>query len=118
MFKIKCSGIYYIQHDSGYCYIGKSRDIFSNRWSSHYTLLKQGKHHSPMFQELFNNSNITEWTFRVIFYVSKTDLKKETKLKGKEFDKYLDRFLNQKEKEIMNNYSINLSLNKNNKSFN
>jgi hypothetical protein len=116
MYKIKVSGIYLIEHISGYYYVGKSNSVFE-RFESHITNLKMNKHHSPAFQELFNNTNIIDWNFKLIYYVSKTDLKKQTGLKGKEFDKYLNTFLLKKEKELMSTYSINYALNKMNKNF-
>jgi len=114
--KIPLAGIYKITHKSGYFYIGKSVDIFS-RWSSHYTILKQTKHHSPAFQKLYSNSKVTDWTFEVLFTLSKTELKDKTGLKGAKLDRIFNSVLLSCEKDIMKRYSVKLALNKQNKSF-
>jgi len=114
--KIKLAGIYKITHSSGYYYIGKSVDIFS-RWQSHYTSLKLKKHSSPSFLKLWNNSKIEDWTFEIIFYISKNDFKNNTSLKGKPLDKAFDKYLLAMEKTFMKKYSVNFALNKMNKSF-
>jgi len=115
MYKIKCSGIYKIQHISGYYYIGMSVDIFS-RFSSHYTKLKTNKHTSTKFNKLWNETNPNEWTFTILEYVSVTDFKKNG-LKGKDFVNNFRKLLLNKEKEWMKKHSINWCLNKNNKNF-
>ena len=116
MYRIKIAGIYQIIHDSGYYYIGCSSDVVS-RWSSHITLLKQGTHHSIEFQQLWNNSTPEEWVFRILKYISKTQLKRQCKLKGSQFEQHFRTRLLQEEKTIMKQWSINYCLNKNNKHF-
>jgi DNA-binding ferritin-like protein (Dps family) len=115
-FKIKIGGIYKISIGE-YYYIGLSVDIFGNRWQSHITDLYMNKHSSVKFQQMFNEFGIESLKFEILEYISKTDIKKETGLKGKDFDNYYRRLLLRKEKEWMNKYSINFSLNKDNKSF-
>lgn len=115
MFKIKCGGIYIISCN-GYYYIGMSVDIFS-RFGSHYTQLKMNKHSSKKFQTLFNNTKIEEWTFGILEYISLTEFKGRTGLKGKALENGYRKFLLIKEKEWMSKYSINYSLNENNKNF-
>lgn len=115
MFRIKCAGIYKIQVGE-YYYVGMSVDIFS-RWTSHYTLLKMNKHHSIRLQELFNKSSMSDITFSILEYVSLTDYKRDTKLKGKGLEQAFNRYLLMKEKEWMGRFSINYSLNKDNKNF-
>lgn len=118
MYKIKCGGIYIITHQpTGQYYIGCSVDILSNRWGGHYTNLVMNKHHSPQLQQLFNNSKIEDFTFQILERIGKTYIKEYSNLKGKELDKVYKRVLLMKEKEWMSKYSINLSLNKNNKHF-
>jgi len=115
LYRIKCGGIYIIEIDE-YYYIGKSVDIFS-RWSAHYTLLKGGTHHSPKLQEMFNEFGLIKTTFKVLEYVSITDFKKVSGMKGKELTTQFSRLLDRKEREWMNNYSINFCMNKDNKYF-
>jgi hypothetical protein len=67
---------------------------------------------------LWNTSKITDWTFRIERTVSKTLLKTQSKLKGKEFEAYIRKELLKEEKEVMKLYSRDKSLNKQNKSFN
>ena len=110
MYKRKLAGIYIIEHTSGHFYIGKSVSIY-DRWSSHYTQLKQGIHHSKDFQDLWIKSDITEWSFRILYQLSKTYVKGYSKLKGKELDKLFNKLLLTKEKEYMKMYSINFCLN-------
>jgi hypothetical protein len=116
MFKFKLAAIYIIEIGD-YYYIGKSLDVFS-RWSSHYTSLKMNKHSSPLLQDCFNKHPIDNFNFRVLEYISLTDYKKQTNLKGKELDKQFNRYLLKKEKDWMNKYSIKFSLNNNNRYFN
>jgi predicted GIY-YIG superfamily endonuclease len=116
MIKIKLCGIYKIEHQSGYYYIGLSKSIF-DRWQNHYTDIKLNKHSSTELKDLFKSTRIEDWTFSILEYISVSDLKKETGLKGKEFENHLRRYLLIKEKFWMNQYSINFSLNKNNKNF-
>jgi len=117
MIKIKLAAIYKIEHITGYYYIGLSKDVFS-RWSNHYTDLIMNKHSSTEFLNLFNSTRIEDWTFSILEYISTTELKKQTKLKGKSFDNYLRNYLLQREKHHMNQHSINFALNKNKRYFN
>lgn len=114
MFKIKVSGVYKIEHKSGYYYIGQSVDI-GNRWNSHITDLYLKRHSSTLFQELWNKTDICDWSFNVIKVVSKTELKKL--FKGKEFEKQLRKQLLLEEKEIMSQYFKKNALNKQNRYF-
>jgi len=116
MFKVKVSGIYKIEHKSGYYYIGQSVDI-GNRWNSHITDLYLKKHSSVKFQELWNKTDICDWQFKVERIVSKTNLKATLNLKGKEFEKQLRKQLLKEEKEIMSNYFKENALNKQNRYF-
>lgn len=116
MYKIKLSGIYIIEHIEGYYYIGMSSDFF-NRLQGHYTQLKQGNHHSPKFQELFNKSKLEDWTFKILEYISITEYKSSTNEKGKKLKDNFNKLLRKKEKEWMKKYSINWCLNKDNKHF-
>ena len=116
MIKIKCGGIYLLTHKSGYFYVGKSNSIY-DRWSSHYTGLKLRTHHCDKLQELFNNSKIEDWTFKVLFHLEKTHLRNESKLKGKELDKLYNKILGQLEKQFMSKYSREFALNTQNKEF-
>lgn len=116
-YKIKLSGIYIIENSiTNKYYIGKSLSVFE-RWQSHYTLLKQNKHHSPELQEEVNRYGIQVFTFRILEYVSKTDFKTLYKVKGKVLDKLFNTFLLQKERDWMRKYSINQCLNKDKKYF-
>lgn len=116
--KIKLAGIYLIVHkESGMFYLGKSVDIFS-RWSSHYTSLRFNKHSSKKFQQLWNKTKIEDWEWKIINYQSITEFKKNNpELKNKLVDKSFSKHLLQVEKMEMKNYSINLSLNSDNKHF-
>jgi hypothetical protein len=113
--KVKCAGIYKISIGDFY-YIGKSVDTFS-RWSSHYTLLKLNKHHSPELQSKFNELGVASLTFSILEYVSLTEYKKEHQIKGKQLVKSFNTFLLSREKYHMSNHSINFSLNKDKKYF-
>lgn len=115
MIKIKVSGIYIIDIFD-YYYIGCSVDIFS-RWQSHYTDLKMNKHHSPKLQNFYNDFGLSKINFRVLEYISITDYKKSSNLKGNEAKIGFKRLLLQKEKEWMKKYSINYALNNDNKNF-
>ena len=115
MYKVKCAGIYKISIGE-YYYIGKSIDTFS-RWSSHYTLLKQGSHHSPELQCKFNELGVVGLTFSILEYVSLTEYKKENQMKGKELKKSFNIYLLSREKFHMSNHSINFCLNKDKKYF-
>lgn len=115
MYKIKLGGIYIIEAGD-YYYIGKSVDMFS-RWQNHYTTLKQNKHSSPKLQQVFNQLGVAGLTFRVLEYVSITEFKKTHQIKGKELNKKYSSYLLRLEKEWMKKYSINYSLNNDNKSF-
>jgi hypothetical protein len=113
--KVKLSGIYKISIGDFY-YIGKSVDTFS-RWSSHYTLLKLNKHHSPELQSKFNELGIASLTFSILEYVSITEYKKVSQMKGKELKTQFNRHLFNLEKKWMKSHSNNFALNKNNKDF-
>jgi hypothetical protein len=115
LYKVKCAGIYKISIGE-YYYIGKSIDTFS-RWSSHYTLLKLNKHHSPKLQSKFNELGVVGLTFCILEYVSITEYKKENQVKGKELKTQFNRYLLLKEKEWMKLHSINFSLNNDDKNF-
>lgn len=115
MFKIKAAGIYIIEIDE-YYYIGCSVDIFS-RWQSHYSELKMNKHHSPKLQSSYNDWGISKMSFRVLEYISITEYKKSSNLKGEEAKKGFKRHLLHREKEWMEKYSINFALNRDNKNF-
>lgn len=115
MIRIKLACIYIISIGE-YYYIGKSLDWFG-RLNSHYTLLKQGKHHSPKLQSLYNELGIENFSFRVLEYVSLTEFKKASKMKGKQLNKEFNKYLLMREKWWMSQYSINFSLNKDNKNF-
>ena len=117
-YKIKMAGIYKIENiETGYYYIGYSIDIFGSRWSSHYTLIKTGKHSSPKFQEMWLKTKPEDWRFSVLKYVSITEYKKIHQLKGKSLETSFRRHLLQCEKEIMQTYSKNFALNKDDKHF-
>lgn len=116
MYKIKCAAIYKIEHQSGYYYIGYSIDTFL-RFSSHYTQLKLNKHSSTKFQELWNKTKPCEWFFSILEYVSITDYKKVSQIKGKQLEIEFRKLMLKKEKEWMNKYSKNWALNQNNKQF-
>ena len=110
------AGIYSINHSSGYYYIGMSVDIFS-RWSSHYTSIKTNKHSSPEFQSLWLKTKPSEWSFSILEYISITDYKNLSQMKGKSLETGFRKLLLTKEKEWMKKYSINFSLNKDKKHF-
>lgn len=116
MIKIKLGGIYKIEHISGYYYIGMSVDIFS-RWSNHYTDIITGKHSSTELKELWLKTKPSEWTFSILEYVSITEYKKISQMKGKSLENGFRTFLLKKEKEWMSKYSVNFSLNKNKRYF-
>lgn len=115
MYKVKLSCIYKISIGD-YYYIGKSTDGFS-RWSSHYTLLKLNKHHSPKLQDKFNELGVTSLNFSVLEYVSITEFKKSHQTKGKELKTQFNRYLLTKEKEWMKLHSKNFCLNSDDKNF-
>ena len=117
IWKIKLGGIYIIQHTSGSFYIGKSVDILSNRWSTHYSQLVMGNHHSPELQNCFDNSKIENFTFQILEYVSKTYVREQSGLRGKALDKLYNRILLTIEKNWMNRYDIKDALNKDKKNF-
>jgi group I intron endonuclease len=112
MVKIKCSGIYYILNKiTNKIYIGMSVDIFG-RWASHYNDMYLGKHTSPLLTQDLKEFGITSFEFGILETISKTELKLESKLKGKQFDNYVRTILLQKEKVWMKKHSINLAYNK------
>lgn len=116
MYKVRMSGIYLIEHDSGYYYLGMSVDIFS-RWSNHYTDIKKLKHSSNKLQELWLKTKPSEWSFKVLEYVSITEYKKASQMKGKSLENGFRKLLLSKEKEWMRKYSKTYALNKNDKYF-
>ena len=115
MFKIKLAGIYIIEIED-YYYIGKSMDVFS-RWQSHYTQLKLNKHHSPKLQLYFNQYGLIKTNFKVLEYISITEYKKVSQMKGKQLTYQFNKHLLNREKWWMSQYSIHYSLNNNNKYF-
>lgn len=116
MYKIKLASIYLISHSSGYYYLGMSTDTFS-RWSNHYNDLCMNKHSSVLFNKLWNETKPEEWNWQVLEYVSLTKFKSTHILKGKLLTTGFRRHLLSREKYYMNNFSINLALNKDNKHF-
>jgi hypothetical protein len=114
-YKIKLTGIYIIEIGE-YYYIGKSVDVFS-RWQSHYTLLKQGTHHSKELQSMFSRVGVVGTTFRVLEYISITEFKKSHQFKGKELKLQFSRHLDRAERECMKSYSVNFCLNADKKYF-
>jgi len=112
---IKLAGIYKIQIGD-YYYVGNSVDC-TNRWSNHYTLLKMNKHHSPKLQDKFNELGITRMSFNVLEYVSITEYKKVSQLKGKALTAAFNKLLLYREKYWMSQHSINFCLNKDDKHF-
>jgi len=119
MIKIRLSGIYVIEHISGHLYVGESVDLFS-RWQSHYTSLVMGKHSSPLFQQLWDNSSPEEWNWKLVKKISKEEIKSQLtiSLKGKKFELYFKTILRQEERYFMSTLSKNFALNKDNKYFN
>lgn len=115
-FDIKLIGIYKIEHKSGYYYIGMSKDMF-NRWQNHFSQLKKHTHSSTKFQDLFDISIIEDWTFSVLYRLSRTEVRKKSGLKGNELEKLINKLLLQLEKEYMSKYNVGNSLNKSNKNF-
>lgn len=47
-------------------YIGSSHGLPFGRWSEHLYLLKNHRHHSRRFQEVWNHSSLSDWDFRVL----------------------------------------------------
>jgi predicted GIY-YIG superfamily endonuclease len=117
MIKIKIAGIYKVTNKiTEQYYIGMSKDIMS-RWQNHWTDIKMNKHSSTEFLELMKSGSIEDWTFEIIKYISTTELKKESNLKGKAFETYLRTKLLQEERSIMKQYSKTFCLNKDKKYF-
>ena len=114
MFKVKLSGIYIIEHVSGFYYIGMSNDMFS-RWQSHVTSIRTGGHSSTKFQALFLSTDITEWSFKVLESHSFTRWKKDNGVK--DAVKTFRRHLLDREKVVMSKYSVDYALNKDVKHF-
>jgi predicted GIY-YIG superfamily endonuclease len=114
--KITCGGIYLIQHNSGYYYLGMSVNVFE-RWNSHYSQIRILKHSSPKFMKLWNATKPNEWTFRILHHLSKTDFKSITGFKGKELDSKYRKELLMLEKSYMKLYSKTYALNKNDSYF-
>lgn len=115
MYKIKLATIYKIQIDE-YYYLGCSIDSFS-RWQSHYTLLKMNKHHSPLLQKKFNELGVTSLTFSILEYISLTEYKKVSQIKGNALKIAFKRYILQREKYWMSKYSKNFCLNNDDKNF-
>lgn len=116
-YKTRLAGIYIIVNTAtNKYYIGKSVCIFE-RWQSHYSLLKQNKHHSPELQLEFNEYGIVNFEFKVLEYISKTDFKTLYKVKGKVLDKLFNTYLLQRERDCMKKYSVNQCLNSDKKYF-
>ena len=80
MLRIKIGAIYKISIGEHY-YIGLSSDVGS-RWNSHITDLHLNKHSSIKLQQMFNEFGFINLKFEILEYISKTDIKKETGLKG------------------------------------
>lgn len=116
MRRIKLAGIYKIEHISGYYYIGMSVDIFS-RWSSHYNDIIIGKHSSTELKELWLKTEPSDWLFSILEYVSITEYKKVSQMKGKALQNGFRTLLLSKEKEWMRKYSKTYALNKSNNNF-
>lgn len=116
IFKIKLASIYKIQIGE-YYYIGSSCDTYS-RWQNHYNLLKMNKHHSIDLQKKYNEYGLTKLTFSIIEYISLTEYKKVSQLKGEELKRQFAKYILSREKLCMSKYSRNFSLNKDNKHFN
>lgn len=117
MVKVKLSGIYIIKHEpSERYYIGMSRDIYA-RWGSHYGDIKTASHSSTDFMNLFLQTDISEWSFRVLESHSFTKYKRDNGLRGQAAVNAFRTFLLGREKEVMSRYSKNFCLNKNNKHF-
>jgi predicted GIY-YIG superfamily endonuclease len=109
-FKIKVAGVYKILHKNGSYYIGSSINI-TNRWASHINDLTKKLHHSLKFQDLWDISNVTDWTFQIVSKVSKTALKQHSKLKGKALDNLLRKEVLKEERLVMKNHKKLLALN-------
>jgi hypothetical protein len=59
--------IYAIVHDAtGKRYIGSTQQRVFYRISTHLGELRRGIHASPKFQELWNSTDITKWSFKVL----------------------------------------------------
>jgi predicted GIY-YIG superfamily endonuclease len=114
---IKVSGVYIITHEpTGMCYIGESVDIFG-RWGSHNTNLRLNRHSSVAFQALWDSTNASEWTWRILEIVSKTEQRIKSGLKGAKFTLAFKRHLRYVESKWMSMCSIEYALNQNKKSF-
>lgn len=67
------SGIYIIRNTiSGKRYVGSAVNV-KNRWATHRTVLRKGKHHSPRLQNGWNKYGEYAFEFAVIEYVSDTN---------------------------------------------
>lgn len=115
MRRVKIAGIYKISIGD-YYYIGKSTSIF-DRWMSHMTLLVMGKHHSPLLQNKYDIYGLEHFKFEILEVCSLSEYKFDTKLKGKQLEVSFNKHLLDREKNHMSTYSINFSLNKDNKYF-
>ena len=111
------AGIYSIVHiPTGRIYIGMSVDIFT-RWQSHYSQMRMGTHTSTALTYLWSQTEPSEWSFSVLEYISISEYKRVSQMTGKQLTNGFRTLLLKREKHHMKNHSINLSLNKNNKSF-
>ena len=90
-----------------------SINIF-NRWQGHYTQIKTNKH-SDKFIEDVNTHGITSFSFEILQYVSITEFRETTKLKGKQLENSFRSYLLKLERSTMKEYSINFCYNKDKK---
>ena len=59
-------GIYCIKNETdGMVYVGKTKNITS-RWHDHMSRLRAGTHHAPRLQQAYNESDITNFSFKVL----------------------------------------------------
>lgn len=115
--KIKVSGIYMIQNKStGLYYIGLSTDIFS-RWQSHYTQLKIKKHSSQRFQDLFNKTPFTDWSFNILEVVSESVFRQTSDVPRKKLKSAYKSYLLERERHWMSMYEKSFCLNQDDKFF-
>jgi hypothetical protein len=68
--------IYQISNEiTGQCYIGSSSRVIS-RWGWHLKKLQAG-HHNNSFQKEWNNSQLQDWSFRILSVVPKAKRSEE-----------------------------------------
>lgn len=68
------TGIYSIKHkESGKQYIGSTFDI-RRRWNNHLSLLKRGKHHSPILQHAWDKYGESAFEFEILEQCEEDDL--------------------------------------------